>query len=496
MLRATLLGLTLGICLIVGCGDDTAAPGGGGGGGAGGEGGGVELPPLPEVDGVGELEDLDPDPTVLEVEIVARQEILQLVDGPTTTVLAYNGQLPGPLLHARKGDRVVVHFTNELDEPTTIHWHGLRISDQMDGSPMIQDPVQPGETFTYDFVVPDAGTFWYHTHLHQIEQFERGLYGAIVVHETDFPQFTAERIFLGDDIRLNTVNQISPFNSSGPDVGMGRVGNTLLVNGKGVPAKLTMPRGAVERWRFVLATNSLAYGLRVEGADVRVIATDGGLLPEPFDLERVEIAPGQRYDLEVRPHEDASEVVLQALILVLDENDEVVEAPFDLVVATLEGETTASEPVYPQVSLPAIDVTPAKELSWALSGGVVDGEVQFTINGEAVFVGDDHEHVIIETFEPNVPVAITIRSDVSPAHPFHVHGQFFQIVARGGQPVTDEPGLRDTVHVRGQETATILSYFENPGRWMVHCHISEHSENGMMADIVVGEESASHQHGP
>jgi FtsP/CotA-like multicopper oxidase with cupredoxin domain len=109
-----------------------------------------------------------------------------------------------------------------------------------------------------------------------------------------------------------------------------------------------------------------------------------------------------------------------------------------------------------------------------------------------VFVGDDHEHVIIDKFMPNVPVAITLDSNVSPAHPFHVHGQFFQIIARDGEPVF-EPGLRDTVHVRGADSVTILSYFENPGRWMVHCHISEHSENGMMADIVVGEPSA-HEH--
>jgi FtsP/CotA-like multicopper oxidase with cupredoxin domain len=273
---------------------------------------------------------------------------------------------------------------------------------------------------------------------------------------------------------------------------MGRIGNTVLLNGRVAPLALTMPRGAIERWRFVLATNALAYGLRIQGADVRVIATDGGLLPEPFALDRVEIAAGQRYDFEVRPHADATEVVLEALILVVDADGNVSEEPFELAVATLEGETESAEPVYPVVTLPATDVEPAESIEWALSGGVVGGKVEFTINGESVFVGDDHEHVIIDTFEPNVPVAITIDADVSPAHPFHVHGQFFQIIARDGEPVF-EPGLRDTVHVRGRDTVTILSYFENPGRWMVHCHISEHSENGMMADVVVGETSA-HEH--
>ncbi|NUP10281.1 MAG: multicopper oxidase family protein [Polyangiaceae bacterium] len=497
LLRASLAAPFLLVGLSSGCGEESIDPLDGGGGssttGGGGEGGvPVVLPPLPDVEGIGILEDDNPDPAIVEVNLVARPNELALLDGPETALLNYNDQLPGPLLHARVGDRVIVHFTNELEEPTTIHWHGLRISDQMDGSPMIQNPVQPGETFTYDFVVPDAGTFWYHTHLHQIEQLERGLYGAIVVHEEAFPVFSAERVFVADDIRLDDDNQVSPFLTSGPDIGAGRVGNTLLVNGRTEPVSLTIPRGAIERWRFVLSSNSLYYGLRMRGADARVIATDGGLLPEPFELDRVEIAPGQRYDFEVRPQPGATEVVLEAMIFVLDENDQVVEAPFELAVAKIEGEVQTAEPAYPEVVHPPVDAAPAEEIKWALSGGVVAGQVEFTINGESVFVGDDHEHVVIDTFEPNVPVAITIRSNVSPAHPFHIHGQFFQIIARDGEPVF-EPGLRDTVHVRGAEPATILSYFENPGRWMIHCHISEHSENGMMADIVVGEASA-HEH--
>lgn len=504
--RAALTGLLLA-GVLVGCGsDETATTGGGatggtgGAGAAGGSGGGgappEDLPPLPDVDGVTPIPDMNPDPHILEVDLVARPHAVQLLAGEATQLLNYNDQLPGPLLHARVGDQIIIHFKNELDEPTVVHWHGLRITDTMDGSPMIQNPVMPGETFTYDFVVPDAGTYWYHTHLHQIEQFEYGLYGAIVVHEKDFPVFSAERLFVADDIRLReTDNQVSSFLKSGPDIGMGRVGNALLVNGSVVndedgPLTLTIPRGGIERWRFIQATNALAYNLRIQGADVRVIATDGGLLPEPFTLapgsfsiEKVHVAPGQRYDFEVRPKPDAAEVVLEALILTLDENDMIVEVPFELVRAVVEGEVTTPEPVYPAVAHPAADVAPAESLEWALSGGVVNNKVQFTINGTPAFV--EGEHVLLDTFDPNVPIKITLSSNVSPGHPFHIHGQFFQILERDGQPVF-EPGLRDTVYVRLQEEVSILSYFENPGQWMVHCHISEHAENGMMADIQVG----------
>ncbi|MRG97017.1 multicopper oxidase family protein [Polyangium spumosum] len=481
--------------VLSGCGNDDAATTTAAGGGVPPE----VLPPLPPIEGLTPFVDLNLDPRIVEVDLVARKNQVALRPGIATRLLNYNDQFPGPLLHARVGDRVIVHFKNELDESTVVHWHGLRISDAMDGSPMIQAPVEPGASFTYDFIVPDAGTYWYHTHLHQIEQFERGLYGAIVVHEREFPTFSAERLFVADDIRLGANNQVSAFQESGPDIGAGRVGNTLLVNGNvvngetGQPFTFSIPRGAIERWRFVQATNALAHGLRIRGADVRVIATDGGLLPQPFTLERVDIAPGQRYDFEVRPHADATEVVLEALIQVLDENNQVVEQPIAYARATVEGEVKAEEPIYPLVELPRVDVEPAETLQWKLSGGVVDNEVQFTINGVPAYVGEGHEHVLLHTFKPNVPVAITLTSNVSPAHPFHIHGQFFQVVARGGAPVF-EPGLRDTVHVRGNESATILSYFENPGRWMVHCHISEHSEKGMMADIQVDAPVGHHQH--
>lgn len=441
--------------------------------------------PLPTIEGLVALVDENPDPTIVEVRITAQPADVQLTAGDPTAMLTYNGLVPGPLLHARVGDRVIVHFTNALPADTTIHWHGLRIDDAMDGSPMIMAPVPPDGTFTYDFVVPDAGTFWYHTHLHQIQQLERGLYGAIVVHEAEPPAFTAERVVVIDDIRLDDDNQVAPFVASGPDLMAGRAGNMLLANGAQAPTRVTTARGGIERWRIISASNAIEMGLEVSGADVRLIGTDGGLLPEPLPFTRVEIAPGQRYELEVRPHAEADEVVLNARVLVAAPGGGVTEGTFALVRAAIEGDTTATEPVYPTVVLPAVDVAPHESLEWEIGAVNVAGKVQFTIDGQSMFVDDD-EHVTLHEFVQGMPVLITITSTVSPRHPFHVHGQFFQIIERNGRPVSDEPGLRDTVQIRGAESATILSYMENPGQWMVHCHISEHGENGMMADIMVG----------
>jgi FtsP/CotA-like multicopper oxidase with cupredoxin domain len=444
---------------------------------------------LPKINGLIELEDINPDPDIVEVNLSAQAAMAQLQSGAKTAVLSYNGLLPGPLIHAKVGDRVIVHFNNKLDEKTLIHWHGLRISDQMDGSPMLQNPILAGESFTYDFVVPDSGTFWYHTHYSQIEQLERGLYGALVVHEANPPQFESEHLVVLDDVRLDDLNQIAPFQTSGHDVGAGRVGNALLINGTSSPLSWSIPRGSVQRWRIILASNALSYGLRTRGGVVRVIATDGGFLPQPFTLDRIEIAPGQRYELEVEAAEGAAEVVLEALILVSDGKGGVIDQPFTLASAAVvePQEPALARPQYPAVELPAVDAQMA-QLEWRLSGAVVNNRVEFTINEKAIFIPNgpmDHAgHMLLEMFTRNKPVRITIKSDVSPAHPFHFHGQFFQIVARNGAPVV-EPGLRDTVEVRGRESVTIVSYFENPGEWMVHCHIAEHGENGMMADILV-----------
>jgi FtsP/CotA-like multicopper oxidase with cupredoxin domain len=129
---------------------------------------------MPALDGVDVLEDTNDDPDIVEVTLTATPVTITLVDDVQVEMLGYNGTVPGPALQAKVGDEVIVHFTNSLAEPTTVHWHGLRISDQMDGSPRIQDPVQPGETFTYRYVVADAGSYWYHPHVRAHEQMERG----------------------------------------------------------------------------------------------------------------------------------------------------------------------------------------------------------------------------------------------------------------------------------------------------------------------------------
>ncbi|MFT7521863.1 MAG: FtsP/CotA-like multicopper oxidase with cupredoxin domain, partial [Kiritimatiellia bacterium] len=166
----------------------------------------VEVP-KPTVWGPQALVDQDPDFDVVEVVLTADETTVDWMDGGSTPVWSYNGVVPGPIIQAWVGDTVRVIFTNNLDEPTTIHWHGLRIDNLMDGVPAVQDPVQPGETFTYEFVVPDAGSYWYHPHVRSDIQVESGLQGTLVVHEREPLAYDMDRYFVIDDVLLTDSGQ-------------------------------------------------------------------------------------------------------------------------------------------------------------------------------------------------------------------------------------------------------------------------------------------------
>ncbi len=434
--------------------------------------------PLVQISGVAELEDINPDPDVVEVNLNAAPADLEVVPGHVTKMLSFNGSTPGPMLHARVGNRIIVHFTNNLAEPTTIHWHGLRIAPEMDGNPMVVAPVEPGATFTYDFVAPDAGTFWYHPHLDTIEQIPRGLYAPIVIEEKDAPVFTAERMHVLADTRLTAAYQHSPFRTP-MDMMMGRFGDRIVSNGTTTPVSGTIARGAVERWRIVNVAPARSMDIAVEGASFRVIGTDGGLLPEPYSASRVSIAVGQRFDLEVKADDpNATDVKLVGHFPTQDANGKTTDQVIPFADYTVDGDVTAEAPVYPTVTLPEIPAT-FDERKLVLSDMQdPQGNVVMTMNGM------DGRDLPMAMFTQGQPVRFTIKNSMMHAHPFHFHGQFFQILTRQGKPA-NEPGLKDVVYLDGMESVTITTNFENPGEWMYHCHIAEHAEQGMMAELEV-----------
>ncbi len=427
--------------------------------------------PFPQVWGVEAAEDMDRDPNVVEVHLRAEVTKTEWIDGTKTTFWTYNGQFPGPLIQARVGDTLRVVFENGLDEPTTIHWHGLRIDNLMDGVPAIQDPVEPGETFVYEFVLPESGSFWYHPHVRGFEQIERGLQGPLVVHEAE-PVDIPERFFVLDDAWVEDDGKWGSFNlgASHPMQMHGRLGNRLVVNGELDPVEDEV--AAVERWRIVNTTNARTMWVGVEGATWRVIAVDGTLLPEPYETERFQLPIGRRVDIEVIPTGDAT------LNIELPDTSGLFTSWTQYPV--FYGAASATDGVWQDwqaADLPAIrEAEQDVELVLNVEGGGAD--IDWTINGRT------YDETKTLKVDGGVPTLIRVKDKSGAEHPFHLHGQFFQVVERNGEPA-DEPGLMDTVLIGGKDELYLYTEFENPGLWMAHCHILEHAERGMMTELLV-----------
>jgi FtsP/CotA-like multicopper oxidase with cupredoxin domain len=417
----------------------------------------------------------DPGCAVVRVDLEAHEAEWAFVPGRVTRAWAFNGQVPGPAVHANVGDVLEVRLTNRLPEPTTIHWHGLRLPAPMDGTDMVQHPVQPGETFTYRFRLPDAGTFWYHSHSNETVQMERGLYGALVVHGAGEPTLDRERVLVLDDVTLDAAGEVGAPGGA-RERHDGREGDVRLVNGVAEP-ELLIWGGQVERWRVVNAASARYVRLSIGGRPFRVLGTGGGLLEAPLTTTEVLLTPGERADLAVGPFA-AGEVLA------------ITSEPYDRGTGRKRAERFATLRVGP--AAPTIAEVPERLRTIA---PLVDGAVAAT--REVRFgAGHSHDHgvefLINEGHhyrDGDVVVGDVQVWDVANTsaldHPFHLHGFFFQVVERDGVP----PAFRawdDTVNVpAGGRVRIAWIADDRPGEWMYHCHILEHHAAGMMAHFRV-----------
>ncbi|MGI9465414.1 MAG: multicopper oxidase domain-containing protein, partial [Aestuariivirgaceae bacterium] len=227
------------------------------------------------------------------LDIRAGQAELLDAGGPKTPIWGYDGQVPGPLLRMKRGQRTLVAVTNQLSQPTTVHWHGLRIENAMDGvSGLTQPPIAPGETFEYSFTPPDAGTHWYHSHHRGWEQVARGLYGPLIVEEDESVDVDRDLVIMADDWRLKEDGRIdeASLGNVGERAHGGRLGNVLTLNGKPYES-LAVKSGERVRLRMINAANARIMQLRLAGLDPWLVALDG----QP--VKALRLAPAQRADL-------------------------------------------------------------------------------------------------------------------------------------------------------------------------------------------------------
>lgn len=422
-----------------------------------------------------------------EFEITAAPTRLTLLDGRALDVWAYNGQVPGPTLRVRVGDTVRVRFTNRLPQPTTIHWHGIRLPNRMDGVPGVTQPaVAPGKSFTYEFVVREAGTFWFHPHVRSSEQVERGLFGVLIVEDRDPPPFSREIVWVIDDWRIAADGQIAPqFNTRHDLAHDGRWGNIVTVNGRGGATEM-VAAGERIRLRIINVANGRVFAPDFSPLDASVIAFDGLYTDRRLPATGLEIAPGNRVDIDLRiPTELAGRRV--------EIVDRFTRRSFRIAEVIVAEEVQET----PAFSLPlgspfprwqgAATATPAEVLRLNARAGGPFG-IEWMIN-ETAYRHESGTHAHEATFHLPLGEWTKLRfvNESSRLHPMHLHGQFFYVVARNGRP-TDEEHWRDTVLVHPRETVDVALKAHGVGLWMLHCHILEHAESGMMTLFKVGSE--------
>jgi len=393
------------------------------------------------------------------VKLAARETGWEYAPGRSVAGNTFNGQVPGPTIEAEVGDTLVVELINELSEPTTIHWHGLRVPADMDGTESVQRAVEPGESFEYRFVVPDAGTFWYHSHVNETEQLERGLYGALIVRGPDEPVVDGERVLHLDDLKLDEAGDLAPFGDP-HEHHAGREGDVRLVNGEQEP-ELEIAAGQIERWRIVNAANTRFVRLSIGGRPFTIVGSDGGLLTAPVEATEVLITPGERVDLAVGPFADGELLEIEAL-------------PYDRGKGETPRERFATLRVGP--SAPSQASIPARLRQ--IERLAADAAPTRTIDLKALMHGGHHQR--------DEPVRVgelqvwELVNETSQDHPFHLHGFFFQVLDETA------PAWKDTVNVPRKSRATIAWLPDDrPGEWMYHCHILEHHAMGMMAHFQV-----------
>jgi len=393
------------------------------------------------------------------VKLAARETGWEYAPGRSVAGNTFNGQVPGPTIEAEVGDTLVVELINELSEPTTIHWHGLRVPADMDGTESVQRAVEPGESFEYRFVVPDAGTFWYHSHVNETEQLERGLYGALIVRGPDEPVVDGERVLHLDDLKLDEAGDLAPFGDP-HEHHAGREGDVRLVNGEQEP-ELEIAAGQVERWRIVNAANTRFVRLSIGGRPFTIVGSDGGLLTAPVEATEVLITPGERVDLAVGPFDEGELIEIEGL-------------PYDRGKGETPRERFATLRVGPSAPSQASIPARLRQIEWLAA----DAAPTRTIDLKALMHGGHHQR--------DEPVRVgelqvwELVNETSQDHPFHLHGFFFQVLDETA------PAWKDTVNVPRKSRATIAWLPDDrPGEWMYHCHILEHHAMGMMAHFQV-----------
>jgi FtsP/CotA-like multicopper oxidase with cupredoxin domain len=482
--------------------------------------------PLPTVRRQSVIHMKSGDTLALEAGLVSRS-----VAGRTFAAYAFNGQLPGPLLDVSQGATIVVRFHNALDQPSSVHWHGIRLDNPFDGAEGVtQAAVRPGETFTYTVRFPDAGTYWYHPHVREDVQQSLGLFGSLLVRSPTpgyYAPVNREMSLMLDDALLGTDGPAAYGDGAPTHALMGRWGNVLLVNGELQPS-YPVKRGDVVRFFLTNVSSARVYNVSFGGLRMKAVATDAGKFEREEWVQSVVIAPAERYVVEVA-FPRAGTVALVNRVQALDHmigsyapetdtlarvrvTDAAAVASHAATFSTLRrnGDVAAGITSFRKY----FDKTPDKELVLTLRTKALPAPIANMLIGinapvewndgmpmaNWLTTGNEVTWMLREpaTGKENMDVdwhfkagdAVKLRVFNDPAtshamdHPIHLHGQRFLVLDRDGVR-NDNLAWKDTALIAAGETVDLLVDMSNPGRWMLHCHIAEHLSAGMMTTFTV-----------
>lgn len=430
----------------------------------------------------------------------------EIKPGLTTKVWSYGGTVPGTPIIVKKGETVNVSGVNKLPSTTTIHWHGLVIPNDQDGP---GKTIKPGEKYSYSFKVNESGTYWYHSHYRPVlDQVDNGLYAPIIVKAPEDDKYSGDHIYVLDDWYLDENGNRLQGTARG---NMERFGNIETVNGKSGSAiePLVMKKGELHKLRFINASTAAVHTIKISGHCFRVTHTDGHPLPQPYETDVLTLSPGERLDAEVAAVGDVG----QTYIMESDRSELGIKIPIQYQqgqVATVASPFVAPQPkgfagienrtpdftldLNSVMDMPSHGANPAPAASTGGHAGhgapapsvtnemQMQGGMRWTINGKSY-----PDVAALQVKLGQIVKVRIVNNDISTAekmdHPIHIHGTEFQIVSQNGKAPEREI-WKDTVNVPAGEYVDIAFTMTNPGTWMLHCHILDHEDGGMMTTVV------------
>ncbi len=421
-------------------------------------------------------------------------------DRPETEVWSFNDAIGGPLLRARQGDEFRISLDNQLPQATSIHWHGIRLPNAMDGvSNLTQSPVPARGTFEYRFKLRDAGTYWYHSHNRSWEQMARGLYGMLVVEEPGPPVADRDIAFIVDDWRLDNTGQIDAKSFGAlPDLAhAGRLGNWLTVNGQPGPT-FKVRTGERLRLRVLNAANARIFRLVFADLKPWVIALDGQpIVPRQVKSGRITVAPGQRVDVLVDMTGEAGTTTPVKVVFPRQVID-IAKFTYGPKAPLRRGSRAAPESLAANDLPGPLSLKDAVKVPLRMEGGAMGGMRGAMMDGRLHDMRDLMSAGKVWAFNgvaglPQKPLLTvdrgrTVRIDLDNAnrwpHAMHLHGHHFKVVRRNGKDVEGSP-WRDTELVQPGERLSLAFVASEPGKWLFHCHMLEHQAGGMGTWVVV-----------